>query len=284
LKDNPVVFDSVSRIARPQLLGELAVSVTAFLDYARANKRLERQLCEQLSQALIQFSQPYLEPSPGRDMNVVFIPPEAAPVMMIPSCVPIMGDSKSMISGLHRFLERCGEFSKPIEDRVTEAEMESALGAAQEKFGILDIIAHFRPLKIISLDNSHRIRNCECGITDGYSSEAVIFVYHPRDVSVYDRVFIFAHEIGHALHLALTHDIDRIPSRFDEFNEALGIKSLTLQQKQETFADAAAIAILHCDELRNHLPAQLLEQLPPYFEKYIGYVTGDYFKKLHWER
>jgi hypothetical protein len=97
-------------------------------------------------------------------------------------------------------------------------------------------------------------------------------------------VFIFAHEVGHALHLGLTGDVNRIPERFDAFNESLGIKGMPLHDKQESFADAAAIAILNSDGLREHLPNQLLEQLPPYFEKYFKFVTDAYFKKLGWHR
>ena len=282
--NDPAVIEHVSRIVRSQPIDELKSSVTAFIEYAGANKSLEVPLCKRLSQSLIQFWKPYMEPMPNRGMNVIFIPSEDAPVAMMPSCVPLNGDSEATIKGLHRFLERCDEFSEPMEARVTEAEMESVLSAAQERFGILDIIAHFSPLKILCLNNTHRVHNCECGITDDHSREAVIFVYHPRNVSVHDRVFIFAHEIGHALHLTLTSDVGRVPDRFDEFNESLGIEKLTTIEKQETFADATAIAILNCDELRDHLPTQLLKVLPPYFEKYISYVTGDYFRKLHWQR
>jgi len=203
---------------------------------------------------------------------------------MIPTYVPIMRDEDSIVGGLNKLLERCGEFSEPIEDIVSETEMDAVLEAAHEKFGILDIIALFSPLKILSFSNSHFQCNCECGIPEKHNFESVILVYHPRNVSVYDRVFIFAHEIGHALHIGLTGDADRVPDRFDAFNESLGIKDLTLQEKQETFADAVAIAILNSDGLREHLPGQLLKQLPPYFEKYIEYITGEHFKKLQWDR
>lgn len=283
-KGNPSVTEHVERIVKPQSFEELRASVSAFLDFADANNKYTGELFQQLLQALVRFGKPYLEPLPTQNNNVIFIPPEDAPVMTITTCVPISDDPKVIMTGLKRFTERCDEFSSPIEAIISEAEMDLVLATADKRFGILDIIAKFRPLKILSFHNSHHMFNCECGITDNYSKEAFIFVYHPREISVYDRFFIFAHEIGHALHLALTHDIDRIPKRFDDFNESLGITGMSTQEKQESFADAVAIAILYCDELQEHLPNQLHKQLPPYFEKYIKFLTDDYFKTLHWER
>ena len=113
-----------------------------------------------------------------------------------------------------------------------------------------------------------------------HSGESTIFFYHPNNVSTYDRVFIFAHELGHALHQALTLDIERIPEGFDKFNDALNLKDLALKDKQEMFADAVAFAVLNCDELKCHIPAKFMPQLLPFFDKYIKYVTDRYFKVL----
>lgn len=277
-------FDCVLRVVKAQPLDELKSSIIAFLDFISANKEYKKRLCEQLLQAITEFGQPYLKPLPSQSKNVVFIPPEAAPVIMIPAYVPMSKDEDSIVNGLNKFVERCGEFSEPMEDIISETEMDSVLEAAHKKFGILDIIASFSPLKILSFHNSHYRCNCECGIPDKHKFQSVILVYHPRNVSVYDRFFIFAHEVGHALHIGLTGDADRVPDRFDAFNESLGIKDLAPHEKQESFADAVAIAILNSDGLREHLPDQLLKQLPPYFEKYVKFVTDDFFKKLHWQR
>lgn len=271
-------------VVKAQPIDELRRSVIRLVDYMDANKESAASLCARLIQAITEFGRPYMKPRPGQDKNVVFIPCEDAPVVMITTCIPITEDAESVIGGLRRFADRCGEFSEPMEDIVSEAEMDLVLDAAQKKFGVLDIVALFNPLKILSLHNTHRVFDCECGISDGYHREAVIFVYHPRNVSVHDKVYIFAHELGHALHLGLTGDVNRIPERFDVFNESLGIKEMTLHEKQESFADAAAIAILNNDGLREHLPGQLSERLPPYFEKYIKYVTDAHFKKLGWRR
>jgi len=175
--------------------------------------------------------------------------------------------------GMDRLLERIRDFSAPMESIVTEDEMNAVLDSAQGKFKILDIVAPIKPLMILSLNNSHSEHNSGCGVA-GTSRSSVILVYHPRDVSLCDRVFIFAHEIGHALHMALTGDMTVIPDRFDEFNEALGIEWETVHQKQEAFADVAAFAILNSSSLKEHLPHQSSEVMLECCDKYIGHVTG----------
>jgi len=49
---------------------------------------------------------------------------------------------------------------------------------------------------------------------------------------------------------------------------------MTLEEKQENFADAVAIAILNSAELIEHLPADLSNILLPYFDRYITHITS----------
>lgn len=271
--------DWVLQIMKQESLGQLQSSIIVFLDFINANEKYKNQMCRQLIQLIIEFGNQYLKLSPLQDKNIVLIPQEAAPILMITTCVPITDDAGLIIEGLNKFVARCGEFSEPQEDIISADEINMILDIAQRKFNILNIIAPDKPLKILHLNNSHCIHNCECGIGESpMGQEAVIFVYHPIDVSMFDRVYIFAHELGHALHLALTGTVEVVPDDFDAFNESLGIKGLTIEEKQETFADAMAIAILNCDELKGHFPAGLLEELPPYVEKYIIHITNKYFK------
>lgn len=129
------------------------------------------------------------------------------------------------------------------------------------------------------MNNSHIVHNSECGVPSNPEHEAVIFVFHPRDVSVYNRVFIFAHELGHALHLSLTHDIDTLPDKFDDFNSALGITPADVSHKPEMFADAVAYALLGDECLQEHLPKEFHKGMLPYFERYVRYVTATEWNK-----
>ena len=102
-----------------------------------------------------------------------------------------------------------------------------------------------------------------------------IMLYHPLSTQIYDRVFIFAHELGHALHFALTKDINIFPDGFDKLNELFGMKNLSVQEKQEAFADATAYTILS-GKLKAHLPEEFHQAFLPWFTRYFGEITNRY--------
>ena len=274
LRDSQLITDAISGLMDSSTLSQSKEHVSSLIKFSEENQRLRKRLFTSLLDAVILCGKQFFAPRPHMKRNVVFVPPDAAPVLMILTCVQVSEDEDAVLSGLNRYVARCDEFSDPMEDAATEEEMCAVLDSAQKKYRVLDIIAPVRPLKIVSLSNSHCVHNCECGITDDVNNEAMIFVFHPRDVVVFDRVFIFAHELGHALHLALTGDVDLIPDSFDDFNDKLGVKGLSVREKQECFADAVAIAILNSKGLREHLPVDLPKALLPYFDRYVSSITG----------
>ena len=281
LKKTKKISSVVSAVTETKSLEAVKTGITAFIKFSEANPSLKKDLRDRLLEAIVKLGEPYIKPAQENNINVVFIPPDAAPVMMITTCIPKTNHIKSFYNGLKNFLIKINEFTDPLEDIATVEEMGAALNSAQTKFKYLDIVAPVKPLCIVSLNNSHKERNCECGISaDAGSREAVIFEYHPRGVSVYGRVFIFAHELGHALHLALTGDVEVIPDGFDAFNEALNIKWQTIQQKQEAFADVAAFAILNAEGLKKYLPHRFSEPMLNCCDEYIGGLTSAYFKAL----
>jgi len=86
-------------------------------------------------------------------------------------------------------------------------------------------------------------------------------------------VFIFAHELGHALHFALTGDIDVLPDSYDRFNDMLKIGMGSVGEKREGFADAVAYAIIGSG-LQTHLPAEFHKEAAQIFIKYIQLLCG----------
>jgi hypothetical protein len=226
---------------------------------------------ERLYSAVIEGSAVHQIRFKGLKQNAVIIPPEHAVSAMIPVYVKMNGNHYDFTNGMKKLLNRCDEFTAPIHPAITEAEIRATLSAAQRAFGMVDIIAPECPLRIYRFGYSHIERNCECGILNGDSRQSVVFLYHPRENDVYDRIFIFAHELGHALHYSLTGDIDIIPDGYDNFNESLGVKLDNLKAKQEGFADAAAIAILGSknSRLKSHLPTQWSKDISPMFVRYF---------------
>jgi len=226
-------------------------------------------LCQQLVNRFVKWAKPYERPASGAAWNAVIVPPEHAPVMLLPSCVPFGGSSNDVIHGLKNFAARCDEFTPPVYDAITTAEIKRVLNAAQREFMMLDVIAPNDPLRILRFNNSHVEHNSQCGFPANPERPSTIFLYHPRENETYDRVFIFAHELGHALHFSLTRDIEIMPEGFDELNESIRIKFQTQKEKQEAFADATALALLNVKGLGTHFPTPFSKALAPCFARYL---------------
>ena len=193
--------------------------------------------------------------------------------MLLFTCVELIARVSSVVAGLRKFVSRCDEFCQPIEPFITLEEINDTLDVA-ERLGVIGFVAPIKPLFIILLNSSHKVRDSEYGISGDGSRTGTIMLYHPRNTDVHDRVFIFALELGHALHLALTGDIRVLPEGFDGFNESMGVqeraRKIPDNVKSELFADAAAIAILGAGSgLEEHLPVGIQLEFTPYFARYI---------------
>ena len=77
----------VSKITEAKTLDELKEGVRAFKNFWDAHPRLKRQLCDLLLETVVDANRLYLQSLPSQDKNIVFIPPDVAPVAMIPTCV-----------------------------------------------------------------------------------------------------------------------------------------------------------------------------------------------------
>ena len=266
-------YGYISKITGSRSIDEIKDHITSFLDFVAVNKKYSRRLCKRLLETIMMYSGPYMMDMPGERRRYIIVKPAIAPVFFMFTCVPVTTKTTLVINGLKRFVERCSEFGEPLTEAVTEDEIKQVLDIAQTEFRLLDIIAPNKALEIIRLNNSHNYYNCECGFSE--DGEPVILVYHPREITVYDRVFIFAHELGHALHVSLTKNLEVLPDYFDKFNESLGVNLPALKAKQEAFADATAFAILNNGGLGEHIPVgPTSKEFAAVADKYIRYLTN----------
>ena len=266
-------YQSVDNIFKSNSIGEIKSAVSAFLKAADEvretfNGMFVYALCQRLAEAFTEWSKQYLAPAKGTAWNAVIIPPEDSPIMLMSSCVPFGSAPVDVIAGLKKFVESCDEFTPPVNDAISVSEMKRTLTLAQKSYRIVDIVAPDEPMKILRFDNSHTVYNSMCAIL-GDSKQAIIFSFHPNNIKIHDRVYIFAHELGHALHLALTGDINLLPDGFDAFNDTFSPKLKTIKDKQEAFADAVAIAILNVKGLGTHFPTQFSKDVSHVFARYV---------------
>jgi len=284
-KGDEIMIDYITNITKSKSLKEVKENAQTFLKFVRNNKKDKEMICYQLTCILRAFWDENLKKYTDNEIKTTFIPPEVAPVFMLLTVVPELGSADEIIRGVKAFINRCSEFSEPLSERISETEMKAVLKRAQ-KLGILDVITQRKPLKIISLANTHYIHNSECGLTEQADapSEAVLFVYHPREIDPCDRVFIFAHELGHAVHSSITGDVEIIPAGFEAFNKSLGLQDAFDDDLiKEAFADVVAFSLITSEELKEHLPCS--EDLSDNdftnltkFETYIKQVVKYYNK------
>lgn len=253
-------------------IATLKASIEALMRlYSEAESMHGYIIRERFFSAVKKRAEAHQRKTQGLKCNAVIIPPESTPTAMIPIYLNLAGNHYDFIDGINRLISRCDELVAPVYPAVTEKEIRATLSAAQRAFKMIDIIAPDYPLRIYRFDYAHTDKNSECAILNGDDRQSVIFSFHPREKDAYDRIFIFAHELGHALHYALTGDVSIAPNGFDRLNATIGVKLDTPKVIQESFADATAIAILGSSNsrLKSHLPTQFCKDLSPMFVRYF---------------
>ena len=258
-------------------IDEIKTAITEFIAFVDNLENIYMWwLCQLFKDTFTKQTAAYSTLPCGTKNNVIIVPPEHSPIILLYSCLSVNGNPIDIINGLKKFIVRCDEFVSPIYDAITVAEINRVLNAAQKTYRILDIIAPTKPMYILCFNNSHTEHNSQCGIPYNGTRTATIFLFHLKENGICNRIFIFAHELGHALHLALTGNINIIPNGFDEFNKSMDINFEKLQEKQEAFADAVALAILNTSGLRLHFPTEHSKYMSPYFAKYIKTITDKF--------
>ncbi|MDR1247361.1 MAG: hypothetical protein LBK57_10110 [Clostridiales Family XIII bacterium] len=263
---------------------EIKTAVEAFLAavdevHDELNGMLVWDFCRRLTDALTAWAEPYTTVPRGSKLNAVIVPPEHAPLMLLKFSLTVDGSPNDIVNGLKKFIGRCDEFVPPICGAITETEISRVLNAAQKAYRLVDIVAPKEPLKILRFNYSHTVYNSQCGLSDNPDCPATVLLYHPKASDVHDRVFIFAHELGHALHQTLTGDVETAPEGFEKFHESVSAKWNTVKEMQECFADAAALSILNVKGLGAHFPSRLSIDMSPNFARFLRGLCESALKK-----
>ena len=271
------VCQLITNILDSHEVSPLKASIQALLRQVENTDHMHNWLIRnQFYEAVTERDIAYQYRTKGLKYNAIIIPSESALTALIPAYVPMEGDHYEFVDGLHRFISHLDEYVYPMYPAITERDIRATLSAAQRAFGMIDIIAPDYPLRVHRFDYSHIKYNSECGVMSGDSRQSVIFLFHPREDGICDSVFIFAHELGHALHFALTGDINILPEGFESFNNRYFPAFDTETAKQEGFADATAIAILGSmnSKLKAHFPTKFCKDISPMFVRYFEELTG----------
>ena len=165
---------------------------------------------------------------------------------------------------------------EPSGNYLAEKDEERILSILSDKFPFWEIVANNRSMDILNIHNSHRVYSSLCG-TNETATSFVIYMFNMRDKSMMPE-YVFLHELGHALQMALTGSNLIVPDQFINFNNSL--PNVKLEQgtydASEAFADTFAIAVMRGTSLADFDPFGFPDTLNEVFEKF--YI--DFFKNI----
>ena len=270
-------IDPINRITNSISLQEIIDNVKNFLQIIEEHRSERISLCRTLARTVLEYTQvhhlDHMMNHKGK--NVIVLNYEESPLYLLRTYIGGQKQVGKIVSRLKEFLMHCEDFVDPTGIEITPQQIDMVIDIAQRRFSLIDILAPVTPLVIMRLNNANRQCNSMCGVMgEGSDTRAILMMFNPRNVEN-DPIYIFAHELGHAFHLALTHEPQIMPARFDELNELLGVtKVIPISDKIEVFADVFAMALLNCPELKVHNPFIEFEHVIPYFDKYLQALAG----------
>lgn len=151
------------------------------------------------------------------------------------------------------------------------------LSTLTAKFPFWEVVSANRPLVILNFNNTNRIYNSLCGTDEGEKS-SVILMYNMKDNSVIPE-YVFLHELGHALQIALTGSADDVPNEFIEFHNSMPYTEKINQGDKdatELFADTFAISVMMNTELSCFDPFHFSDSLNAHFEAFYFKLFDKY--------
>ena len=167
--------------------------------------------------------------------------------------------------------------TKPSGNHLSVEKEKIVLKTLTDKYPYWDALSISKPLVILNINNSHKLYNSICGVNDDATS-FVIYMFNMKDNSTAPE-YVFLHELGHALQVALTGSDLLVPDEFIAFNKLLN-KSFELTQGSyelaEVFADTFAISIMHDTDLSEFDPFDFPKKLNNAFAEFFTELFDTY--------
>ncbi|MFI3326977.1 MAG: hypothetical protein R3Y35_12535 [Clostridia bacterium] len=174
--------------------------------------------------ANIKFLQSYLMQSTAEEDRKLFSP-------------------RDKIQSFIDFVEK--NFTFTNNDKVSAEEVESVLLKIEGKY---ELIRNLKSLEIMLFNISHNEVNSICNALTNIEEASFlseIYLFRMQDEEIKSPLYVFLHELGHALHFYCTNNSAIIPDSFIRLsNEYLKIPLEQGLEAVEIFADAIAIGLM----------------------------------------
>ncbi len=167
-----------------------------------------------------------------------------------------VAETRQNIGKLIQYID--AEVTAPSGRFLTEKQEVETLEAVTARYPYFKIVGKERPLTILNLDNSNRQYNSVCSV-GGLGEQSIVMMYHlkPGPDGNGSPIAVFLHELGHALHIAITGSVE-VPEEFYKFQNVFSQKlSPGDPMAGDVFADCFAIAVMHGGPLQRHMPFEV---------------------------
>lgn len=245
--------------------GEVLKEIDAFLS---ENINSRSAFCRKLSKTLIDRALSLMSCSLfDSEKYVVYPPAFSIPIYLMANGLAV-GRVRDTILHIRKLIEYVDAFViSPSGNCLTKERTERVLQVLMAKFPYFDVVS--RPLHILCIDNTDKRFNSQCGV-NASGDECIILMFHMKESAISPE-YVFLHELGHALQIALTGSPEIVPEEFIRFHQALNSQ---LEQDNpdapDVFADTFAMAVMRGTELSSHDPFELSDTLKGAIERFIA--------------
>lgn len=246
--------------------GEALKEIDVFLS---ENTTSRSAFCRKLAKALTESVLPLMNWSLFDDKRYTIYPSApSVPIYLVVNGLAV-GKVRDTTLNIKKLIEYIDTFiTDPSGNCLTERRAERVLQVLVAKFPYFDVVGKYKPLNILNINNTDKRFNSQCGI-NASGDECIILMYHMKDSDISPE-YVFLHELGHALQIALTGSNEIVPEEFIRFHE--GLNSPLKQgnpDAPDVFADTFAMAVMRGTKLCSHDPFELSDNLKLAMERLI---------------
>ena len=162
---------------------------------------------------------------------------------------PASKSEKRNKKSLQQIAEQIQDELLPAEGaQITSESVHEILALLETRYQFLQRVRKGKPLFIILPECNHKNFNglCRTHRCQGNQADYEIYLFHSLKHQEYSPEYVFLHELGHVLNLALTGTLEIVPNGFWELSEVLFPKLTSSHQNavSEIFADCFAMGVM----------------------------------------
>ncbi|MDR1206375.1 MAG: hypothetical protein LBL26_13010 [Peptococcaceae bacterium] len=249
---------------------EVNVVLKEFYQLLLDNQPIRAKACRALADQILSSYFGHLSNLLFENKRYISVSEPRSPLCYLASSGMQSGRIRQTMKGLRETIDYIDNFILPPSGAcLTMDSTETVMAVLTNKFPYFDVIPT-NPLFILHLANSHKAFNSMSGFGDGEEAgRGIIVMLHMKDMDIFPE-YVFLHELGHILQVAITKSPNTVPPAFLRFHNEIGGVPFSegSPDAPDVFADTFAIAVMHGTELEKYNPFPFQEPLCRSFEAF----------------